>query len=106
MNTATLDSQNSFAIPFRNFSLSSHDAPVPLVLSRRDVLTAPFRRAAEEKKTRIQQNEALSESQRRSALEMLCQQTEAEMRRALGERNFHAFKAFNQWWFRELCAGI
>ena len=105
MNTATLDSPNSFEIPFRNFSLSSEDAPVPLLLSRRDVSTAPFRRAAEEKQARIQQNEALSDSQRRNALEMLRQQTEVEMRRALGDRNFHAFKAFNLWWFRELSAG-
>jgi hypothetical protein len=104
MNTATLNSTNSFGIPFRNFSLSSEDAPVPLLLSRRDALTAPFRHAAEEKKARIQQNEALSQPQRRNALEMLRQQTEVEMRRALGDRNFHAFKAFNQWWFRELSA--
>lgn len=105
MNTVTLDSPKSLSIPFRNFSLSSEDAPVPLLLARRDVSTAPFRRAAEEKKARIQQNEALSDSQRRNALEMLRQQTEVEMRRALGDRNFHAFKAFNQWWFRELSAG-
>jgi hypothetical protein len=81
------------------------DGPVPLVIARRDPVTAPFRIAADEKKARIQQNSSLSEAQRRNALEMLCQQTEAEMRRALGERNFHAFKAFNQWWFRELGLG-
>ena len=104
MNTATMDSPSSFETPFHNFSLSSEDAPVPLLLARRDAATAPFRRAAEEKKARIQQNEALSELQRRNALEMLRQQTEAELRRALGERNFHAFKTFNQWWFRELSA--
>lgn len=80
------------------------DGPVPLVIARRDPVTAPLRHAANEKKARIQQNPTLSESQRRNALEMLCQQTEAEMRRALGDRNFHAFKTFNQWWFRELSA--
>ena len=81
------------------------NGPVPLVISRRDPVTAPLRHAAREKKARIQQNPTLSESQRRNALEMLCQQTEAEMRRALGDRNFHAFKTFNQWWFRELSGG-
>ena len=104
MNTATLEAPGSFGIPFRNFSLSGDDAPVPLLLARRDAATEPLRRAAEEKKARIQQNTALSDSQRRNGLEMLRQQTEAEMRRALGERNFHAFKTFNQWWFRELSA--
>jgi hypothetical protein len=105
MNTGTLDSPNSIGVRFRNFSLSSEEAPVLLLLSRRDVATAPFRHAAEEKKARIQQNKALSDLQRHTALEMLRQQTEVEMRRALGDRNFHAFKAFNQWWFRELSSG-
>src|SRR5436189_3736081 len=105
MNTATLDPTNSLSVPYRNYSLSGDEAAVPLLLSRRDVSTAPFRRAAEEKKARIQQNKALSESQRRNALGLLRQQTEAEMRRALGDRNFHAFQAFNQWWFRELSKG-
>ena len=104
MNTAILDSPSSFEVPFRNPSLSAEEVPVPLLLSRRDVATAPFGHAAEEKKARIQQNRALSDLQKRNALEMLCQQTEVELRRALGDRNFHAFKAFNQWWFRELSA--
>ena len=81
------------------------DGLVPLVIADRDAATGPFRHAANQKKALIQQNPNLSESQRHNALEMLCQQTEAEMRRALGDRNFHAFKTFNQWWFRELCAG-
>ncbi len=80
----------------------SGDGPVPLVISRRDPVTEPFRHAADEKKARIQRNPTLSGAQRRNALEMLRQQTEAEMQHALGDRNFHAFKAFNQWWFREL----
>ena len=77
---------------------------VPLLFSRRDAVTAPFRIAAEEKKARIQQNPSLSEPQRRNALQMLVRQTETEMRRAWGDRNFHAFKTFNQWWFREISA--
>lgn len=80
------------------------DGLVPLVIADRDATTGPFRHAANQKKALIQQNPNLSEPQRRNALEMLCQQTEAEMRRALGDRNFHAFKTFNQWWFRELSA--
>jgi hypothetical protein len=80
------------------------DELVPLLFSRRDAVTAPFRIAAEQKKARIQQNQSLSEPQRRNALQMLVRQTETEMRRALGDRNFHAFKTFNQWWFREISA--
>ncbi|HWN96076.1 MAG TPA: hypothetical protein VNT99_13645 [Methylomirabilota bacterium] len=100
MNTATWNKTATLETDFRE---SSHDdGPVPLVISRRDPVTEPFRHAADEKKVRIQQNPTLSEAQRRNALEMLRQQTEAEMRQALGDRNFHAFKAFNQWWFREL----
>ena len=80
------------------------DGLVPLVIAGRDAATGPFRHAANQKMALIQQNPNLSESQRHNALEMLCQQTEAEMRRALGDRNFHAFKTFNQWWFREISA--
>ena len=79
-----------------------HEALVPLSFSQRDGRAAKFQRVADEKKARIQKNGALSEAQRRSALQMLRQQTEAEMRGALGDRNFHAFQAFHQWWFREI----
>jgi hypothetical protein len=103
MKTATSD-ERTLAAAFDEQSFDG-DGPVPLLIARRDPVTAPLRRAADEKKARIQENATLSEAQRRNALEMLCQQTEAEMRRALGDRNFHAFKAFNQWWFRELSTG-
>jgi len=103
MNTATLE-ETTLAAEF-DVQPFEGDGPVPLVISRRDAVTAPFRIAADEKKARIQRNATLSEAQRRNALVMLCQQTEAEMRQALGDRNFHAFKAFNQWWFRELSTG-
>jgi hypothetical protein len=102
MNAATFNPPVTFENPPHEFVLSIDEAPVPLLLSRRDRVTAGFRRAAEDKKAAIDQNPELSEEQRRHALEMLRQQTEAQMRCALGERNFHAFKAFNQWWFREL----
>ena len=101
MNAIEENDTATLAADFSNQPFDG-DGPVPLVISRRDPVTAPLRHAANEKKARIQQNPTLSESQRRNALEMLCQQTEAEMRRALGDRNFHAFKTFNQWWFREL----
>lgn len=81
------------------------DGPVPLLISRRDPVTGPLRHAAIEKKARIQHFQSLSPSQRRHALEMLGRQTETEMRQTLGDRNFHAFKAFNEWWFRDLTAG-
>lgn len=103
MNAATFNPPIEFDNTSHDFVLSIDEAPVPLVLSQRDPATADFRRAAQEKKAQIHQNQHLSEEQRRNALEMLRQQTEAQMRGALGERNFHAFKAFNQWWFRELC---
>lgn len=79
-----------------------HERLVPLSFSQRDRRAAQFQRAADEKKALIQQNGALSDAQLRSALQMLRQQTEAEMRSALGDRNFHAFQAFHQWWFREI----
>jgi hypothetical protein len=102
MNATTFSSRaESQSVPHPSV-LSIDEAPVPLLLSRRDRVTAGFRREAEEKKASIHQNHDLSEGQRRHALEMLRQQTEAQMRCALGERNFHAFKAFNEWWFREL----
>ena len=101
MNTATFE-ETVLTTEFQPFE---GDGPVPLVIARRDAVTAPFRIAADEKKARIQQNTSLSEAQRRHAFEMLCQQTEAEMRQALGDRNFHAFKTFNLWWFRELSTG-
>jgi hypothetical protein len=104
MNTGELNETGTLAAGFENQPFDG-DGAVPLVISRRDPVTAPLRRAADEKKARIQQNPTLSDGQRRNALEMLCQQTEVEMRRALGDRNFHAFKTFNQWWFRELSAG-
>ena len=104
MNTVTLNEATTLATEFCEPPFDS-DGPVPLLISRRDPVTEPFRHAADEKKARIQQNPSLSEAQRRNALQMLLQQTEAEMRRALGDRNFHAFKAFNQWWFRELSLG-
>ena len=103
MNAATWN-QKTVATEF-DVQPFEGDGPVPLVIARRDAVTAPFRIAADEKKARIQQNTTFSEAQRRCALAMLCQQTEAEMRQALGDRNFHAFKAFNQWWFRELSTG-
>ena len=102
MNAATFNPPVTFENPPHEFVLSIDEAPVPFLLSRRDGTTASFRRAAEERKASIDQNPELSEEQRRHALEMLRHQTEAQMRCALGERNFHAFKAFNQWWFREL----
>jgi site-specific recombinase XerD len=76
---------------------------VPFVM-KRDNTIGRLRHAARQKRERIQQNATLSESQRRAALEMLSRQTEEEMRRALGAREFNAFKAFHHWWFRELCA--
>ena len=103
MNAATFNPPIEFDNQSYDFVLSLDAAPVPWSLSQRDPVTAGFRRAAQEKKAQIHQNQQLSEEQRRNALEMLRQQTEAQMRGALGERNFHAFKAFNQWWFRELC---
>lgn len=102
MNAATLDSPEEASIDGRPCAWSIDDAPVPLVLSRRDRKTAGFRREAEEKRAAIRRNYALSPEQRRRALEMLRSQTEDQLRRALGERNFHAFKAFNEWWFRDL----
>jgi hypothetical protein len=103
MNAATFKPPIEFDDHSHDFVLSLDAAPVPLSLSQRDPVTADFRRAAQERKAQIHQNQHLSGEQRRNALEMLRQQTEAQMRGALGERNFHAFKAFNQWWFRELC---
>ena len=105
MSTAELNGSETLTAEFGNQPIDGAKA-VPLLISRRDPVTAPLRHAANEKKARIQRNPTtLSEGQRRNALEMLRQQTEVEMRRALGDRNFNAFKAFNQWWFRELCAG-
>jgi hypothetical protein len=103
MNAATFDETMEFEVEIEHRAFDG-DGLVPLLFSRRDAVTAPFRIAAEEKKARIQQNPSLSEPQRRNALQMLLHQTEAEMRRALGDRNFHAFKTFNQWWFREISA--
>jgi hypothetical protein len=102
MNAATFNPPVSFENPSHHFVLSIDEAPVPLLLARRDQATAGFRHDAEAKKASIHRNHALSDEQRRHALEMLRQQTEAQMRCALGERNFHAFKTFNQWWFRQL----
>ena len=104
MNAGMFDDTTEFEVEIEQRAFDG-DGLVPLLFSRRDAVTAPYRIAAEEKKARIQQNATLSEPQRRHALEMLCQQTEAEMRQALGDRNFHAFKTFNQWWFRELSTG-
>jgi hypothetical protein len=103
MNAAMFDETEEFTVEIEQLPFDG-DGLVPLLFSRRDAVTAPFRIAAEEKKARIQQNPSLSEPQRRNALQMLVRQTETEMRRALGDRNFHAFKAFNQWWFREISA--
>jgi len=75
----------------------------PFAAKRGDMI-GRLRHAAKQKRAHIQQNATLSESQRRAALEMLSRQTEEEMRRALGAREFNAFKAFHHWWFRELCA--
>ena len=102
MNAAIVDPPLEFRRAPYSPALSIDESPVPLVLSRRDRETASLRRAAEEKRASIHENPGLSEVQRRHALEMLRQQTEGQMRCALGERNFHAFKAFNEWWFREL----
>jgi hypothetical protein len=99
MNTTTMEPADFAADVQETFN---GNGLVPLVIADRDAATGPFRHAANARKVRIQQNPDLSDGQRRHALEMLRQQTEAEMRLALGERNFHAFKAFNQWWFREL----
>jgi hypothetical protein len=101
MNAATLDLPDE-ALASRPRAWSIDEAPVPLVLSGRDRVTAGFRREAEEKRAAIRRNYALSPEQRRRALEMLRSQTEDQLRGALGKRNFHAFKAFNEWWFREL----
>ena len=103
MNATTFHPPIEFDNKSHDFVPSLDVAPVPLSLSQRDPVTASFRRAAQEKKAQIHQNQQLSNEQRRNALEMLRHQTEAQMRGAMGERNFHAFKAFNQWWFRELC---
>ncbi len=103
MNVAMLEETTEFDVEIEQKPFDG-DGLVPLLFSRRDAATAPFRIAAEEKKARIQQNPSLTEPQRRNALQMLVRQTEAEMRRALGDRNFHAFKTFNQWWFREISA--
>lgn len=65
-------------------------------------LVARLRHAANEKRARIRQTQNLSDLQRKLALELLRQQTEDEMRRALGQQEFAAFKAFHHWWFREL----
>lgn len=98
---ATLDVTEEEAAKLGGFACYE-EALVPLSFSQRDGRAARVQRAADEKKVRIQQNGTLSEAQRRSALQLLRQQTEAEMRRALGDRNFHAFHAFHQWWFREI----
>ena len=103
MNAGMFDDTTEFTVEIEQLPFDGEEL-VPLSFSRRDAVTAPFRIAAEEKKARIQQNQSLSEPQRRNALEMLVRQTETEMRRALGDRNFHAFKTFNQWWFREISA--
>ena len=103
MNAGMFDDTTEFTVEIEQLPFDGEEL-VPLSFSRRDAATAPFRIAAEEKKARIQQNQSLSEPQRRNALQMLVRQTEAEMRRALGDRNFHAFKTFNQWWFREISA--
>jgi hypothetical protein len=103
MNTEMFDDATGFTVEVEQVPFDG-DGLVPLLFARRDAVTAPFRIAAEEKKARIQQNPSLSEPQRRNALQMLVRQTETEMRRALGDRNFHAFKTFNQWWFREISA--
>jgi hypothetical protein len=103
MKMTTFDSTEEFVVEVRDETFSRCDEElVPLTFSRSDERVARFQRAADEKKARIQRNHTLSDSQRRNALEMLCQQTEAEMRCALGDRNFHAFKAFHLWWFREI----
>jgi site-specific recombinase XerD len=65
-------------------------------------LIAVLRRSANEKKQRIRDSRTLSEAQRKLALELLRQQTEDEMCRTLGSREFSAFRAFHGWWFREL----
>ena len=65
-------------------------------------LAARLRDAADRKKARLCRSGALSEPQRKLALELLRQQTEDEMRRALGQQEFFAFKAFHYWWFRAL----
>ena len=103
MNTGMFDGTTEFTVEIEQKPFDG-DGLVPLLFARRDAVTAPFRIAAEQKKARIQQNQSLSEPQRRNALQMLVRQTETEMRHALGDRNFHAFKTFNQWWFREISA--
>ena len=103
MNTGMFDDTTEFTVEIEQKPFDG-DGLVPLLFARRDAVTAPFRIAAEQKKARIHQNQSLSEPQRRNALQMLVRQTETEMRHALGDRNFHAFKTFNQWWFREISA--
>jgi len=95
MNTGMFDDTTEFTVEIEQKPFDG-DGLVPLLFARRDAVTAPFRIAAEQKKARIQQNQSLSEPQRRNALQMLVRQTETEMRHALGDRNFHAFKTFNQ----------
>jgi hypothetical protein len=61
-----------------------------------------IRCAAHQRGVRIRENKALSEFQRKLALEILRNQTEVQLRTVLGQREFSAFRAFHAWWFRQL----
>ena len=91
MNAHSEDSANLFEMKFQSALGRANDERV-----------IRLQQSATRRKAEINTSETLSESQRKAALEMLRQQTEEEMRRALGEQEFSAFRALHHWWFREL----
>lgn len=56
------------------------------------------------RKQRICATQGLTGLQRRTALELLVRRTEDELAQVLGPREYHAFKNFNAWWFRDLAS--